>query len=48
MPVKHTPTEIIHQGNKGGKTACGENTNEHPSHWVNTNEGITCKKDGCK
>lgn len=48
MAVKHTPTRIIHSGNKGGKTGCGDNTQEHLSHWVNTYESVTCKKNGCK
>lgn len=47
MAVKHTPTGIIHNGNKGGKTACGEDTNKHPSNWVSTNEKVSCRKNGC-
>lgn len=47
MAVKHTPTNEVHKGTKGGKTGCGTNTNEHPSHWVNTNEKVTCRKNGC-
>lgn len=47
MAVKHIPTGVVHIGNKGGRTGCGENTNEHPSHWVNTNERVNCKKNGC-
>lgn len=42
MAVKHIPTGVVHIGNKG------ENTNEHPSHWVNTNERVNCKKNGCR
>ena len=51
MAVKHTPPDgpsIVHKGQKGGKTGCGLNTNENPSHWTNTNSSITCNKDGCK
>lgn len=48
MAVKHIPTGVVHIGNEGGKTVCGENTNEHPSHWVNTNERVNCKKNGCR
>lgn len=51
MPVKHTPPNstksIIHKGAKGGKTGCNEDTTINPSHWSNTSEKITCKKDGC-
>ncbi|WP_233357741.1 hypothetical protein [Haloflavibacter putidus] len=45
MPVKHTPTAIIHSETTGGKTACGEDTNKHPSHWVNTNEKLSCREE---
>jgi len=48
MAVKHIRTNIVHKGNKGGKTGCGENTNDNPSHWVQTSERVTCNKDGCK
>ncbi|SFO14824.1 hypothetical protein SAMN04488695_1213 [Proteiniclasticum ruminis] len=48
MAVKHTPTGIIHSGSKGGKTGCGTNTKENPSHWVETHQRITCEKNGCK
>ena len=48
MPVKHSPTQEVHKGIKGGSTGCGTNTNDHPSHWVNTNEKISCGKNGCK
>lgn len=48
MAVEHTPTGIIHKGQKGSSTGCGTNTNEHKSHWVNTNKRITCDKNGCK
>jgi len=48
MAVKHTLTGIIHSGNKGSKTGCGENTTEHASHWENTRQEITCEKNGCK
>lgn len=29
MAVKHTPTGIIHQDSKGGKTGCGVDTRKH-------------------
>ncbi|SEW44086.1 hypothetical protein SAMN05421841_3145 [Chryseobacterium wanjuense] len=48
MNVKHTPTNIVHKGQKGGMTGCGTNTNTLPDHWVNTNDKITCDKNGCK
>ncbi len=48
MAVEHTPTKIVHKGQKGGTTDCGTNTNDHKDHWTNTNEKITCEKNGCK
>lgn len=48
MAVTHTPTGVVHQGNKGGKTGCGYNTREHLSHWVQSSSRITCDKNGCK
>lgn len=48
MSAKHTPTQEVHKGSKGGTTGCGTNTNDHPSQWVNTVERITCGKNGCK
>lgn len=39
------PTNEIH---KGGKTYCGTDTNVQTSHWKNTNEPISCGKNGCK
>ena len=48
MAVKHTPTNEVHKGSKGGTTACGVNTNANPNHWVSSNERITCAKNGCK
>lgn len=48
MPVKHTPTNIVHKGSKGGKTGCGDDTKKNPSHWTNTSASITCKHLGCK
>ena len=48
MPVKHTPTHVVHKGQKGGKTGCGTDTNALSTHWINTVEKITCNKDGCK
>jgi hypothetical protein len=48
MTVKHTPTDIVHEGSKGGKTGCGTDTKEHGDHWVTTSERVTCDKNGCK
>lgn len=48
MAVKHTPTGVVHKGNKGGQTGCGANTREHPEHWVSSHSKITCNKNGCK
>lgn len=48
MAVKHTPTKEVHQGHKGGKTGCGFDTTVQSDHWVNSNERITCAKNGCK
>ncbi len=50
MAVKHIKDGEgeVHKGSKGGETGCGVNTNEHPSHWVNTTESVTCDKNGCK
>ncbi len=48
MAVKHTPTDEVHSGNKGGKTGCGFDTKEHPEHWVSSSQKITCEKNGCK
>lgn len=48
MAVKHTPTAEVHKGVKGGKTGCGVDTNVHSTHSTNSNEKITCDKNGCK
>lgn len=48
MNVKHTPTEIVHKGQKGGTTGFGTDTNIHPDHWTNTSAKVTCDKNGCK
>ncbi len=48
MAVKHKPTEEIHRGAKGGVTGCGFDTKEHPEHWENSSQKITCNKNGCK
>ncbi len=48
MAVKHIPTGIVHSGSKGGRTGCGESTNEHATHWINTSERVDCGKNGCK
>ena len=46
MAVKHTPTNEVHSGTKGGRT--GSDTKLHPDHWVNSSQRITCNKNGCK
>ena len=48
MAVKHTPTNEVHSGTKGGTTGCGFDTRENPSHWVDSHERITCAKNGYK
>ncbi|WP_411842451.1 hypothetical protein [Salinicoccus sp. HZC-1] len=48
MGVRHTPTNEVHRGAKRGKTGCGFDTNDHPTHWENTTARITCEKNGCK
>jgi hypothetical protein len=48
MPVKHTPTGIVHSGTKGGKTGCGTDTTVLADHWTNTSDKVTCDKNGCK
>ena len=29
MNVKHTPTEIVHKGQKGGNTGCGTSNRQY-------------------
>ncbi len=48
MAVNHTPTGIVHKGQKGGTTGCGTDTKDHPAHWITTSAKITCTKNGCK
>lgn len=48
MAVKHTPTNEVHSGTKGGTTGCGFDTTVNADHWVNTSSRITCDKNGCK
>jgi hypothetical protein len=48
MAVKHTPTNEVHRGTKGGTTGCRFDTREHPHHWVSSNEKITSAKNGRK
>jgi len=48
MAVKHTPTGIVHKGNKGGQTGCGFDTKKEAPHWVDSHNKITCDKNGCK
>lgn len=47
MAVKNIESGEVHVGAKGGRTACGFDTNEHPENWVSSSEPITCAKDGC-
>jgi len=48
MAVRHNPTRVVHQGNKGGTTGCGVDTKKHSSHWIDSHQKITCDKNGCK
>lgn len=50
MAVRHIGPDKheVHKGRKGGVTGCGVDTTKHPSHWVNSNDPITCAKNGCK
>ncbi|SEA59983.1 hypothetical protein SAMN05421540_10822 [Psychroflexus halocasei] len=48
MAVKHIPTGVVHIGNKGGRTGCSYDTRVNASHWINTNERVNCKKNGCR
>lgn len=48
MAVRHTPTNEVHKGTKGGRTGCGFDTNDNSTHWENTSSRITCDKNGCK
>ncbi|MGB3343077.1 MAG: hypothetical protein WBA61_04130 [Aequorivita sp.] len=48
MAVKHIPTGEVHVGRKGGTTGCGTDTNKLSTHWENTNERVTCGKNGCR
>ena len=41
MTVKHSPTNEVHKGTKGGITGCGFDITEHADHWINTSEKIT-------
>ena len=47
MAVKHNPTGVVHQGNKGGTTGCGFDTKKESSHWVDSHQKINCDKNGC-
>lgn len=42
MKVKHIPLMEVHRGVKGGKTECGIDTRINPSHWVGSEQVITC------
>lgn len=48
MAVKHNPTSVVNSETKGSKTGCGVNTNESPSHWLDSHQKITCERNGCK
>jgi len=48
MAVRHNPTGVVHQGNKGSTTGCGVDTKKHSNHWVDSHQKITCDKNGCK
>lgn len=38
----------VHYKESNQKTGCGAIINDNPKDWVNTNEAITCDKNGCK
>ena len=38
----------VHFKESNQKTGCGAIINDNPKDWVNTNEAITCDKNGCK
>jgi len=48
MAVKNIESGEVHKGYKGGKTGCGFDTTENPSHWESTTQSINCDKYGCK
>jgi hypothetical protein len=48
MAVRHTPTGVVHQGNKGGNTGCGTDTKNNSDHWTSSHDKINCDKNGCK
>jgi hypothetical protein len=48
MAVRHLPTGEVHKGQKGGTTGYSFDTRDHPTHWSNSSERITCEKKGCK
>jgi len=40
MAVKHTPIDVVHQGDKGGHTGCGVDTKKNTGHWVSSHQKI--------
>ena len=47
MAVKHSPSGVVHQGNKGGGTGCGFDTKKEATHWTDSHSKITCDRNGC-
>ncbi len=48
MAVRQAPSGEVHNGSKGGRTAYRVDTNDQSTHWTNTNERVTCPKNGCR
>ena len=38
----------VHIKASDDKTACGEIISDNPQDWKDTNESVTCEKNGCK
>jgi len=48
MAVKHIPTGIVHHERKDGTTGCGVDIKKNNEHWGDSEQKITCDKNGCK
>ncbi|NQZ26365.1 MAG: hypothetical protein HRT55_08620 [Colwellia sp.] len=48
MAVKHIPTDVVHQEKKGGTTGCGIDTTRNNDQWIDSQQKVTCDKNGCK
>lgn len=40
-------TGKVHIKKSNSETACGKRIDDNPQDWVNTNEAVTCQKNGC-